>query len=453
MASSNRANFGSRIGMILATAGGAIGLGNIWRFPYMAGDNGGALFVVLYIVGVIVLALPCIINEFIIGRHARSNTPRSYYKISGGHKGWASVGHLAAITVFLIFGFYVIVTGWCFHYVYAAISGELSRHSTDINQYFEHFSCGSLTPIFWGAIAMLVVHVIVSRGIQEGIEKASKIMMPILFILLIGVAIIACTLPGGDAGLRFVFAPDMSKMDTQVVLCAMGQAFFSMSIGVGCLCTFASYYTRDTDLVSTSVQMALLNTLVAILACLIIFPTAFAAGIPVNGGPKLLFETLPYVFHTTFSTQPLLGTIISTAFYILLVMAALTTLVSMHEVNTATLHEELHISRRNASRLISLAIITLSIFYSLSLGDYAWLKIGGKSFFDFMDNVTGQYCLAIGAFFTSILVGWRLPKALIRDEFTNGGKVHNALFATYLFLVRFVCPVCILAVFISQFIH
>ena len=239
MSQQERANFGSKLGVILATAGSAVGLGNVWRFPYMTGENGGAAFIFFYILCVIILGLPCMISEFIIGRHAQSNTARAYRKMSGS-KVWASIGYLSVITGFLITSYYAVVSGWCLQYVYASVMGHLQGDPEFFKQYFADFSSNPVKPILWTVIILGITHLVIQNGVRNGIEKASKMLMPTLFILLLVLVVSSCMLPNAIAGIEFLFKPDFSKVTPDVLLSALGQAFYSMSIGMGCLCTYAS---------------------------------------------------------------------------------------------------------------------------------------------------------------------------------------------------------------------
>lgn len=448
--SEERASFGSKIGMILATAGGAVGLGNIWRFPYMAGQNGGAAFIIVYIGCVLLLGIPCMISEFIIGRHGAANTYRAYSRVANG-SAWKYVGFLGVLTGFLITGYYAVVAGWCLQYVYASVMGQLHGNAEFVKEYFANFSTNPVEPIFWLLVIMLATHFVIIHGVRGGIEKASKMMMPTLFILLLVIVVASCMLPNAGKGVEFLFKPDFSKVDSGVFLGALGQSFYSLSIAMGCICTYASYYTRRTNLLTSAVQISLIDTMVAILAGLMIFPAAFSVGINPDSGPSLIFITLPNVFNEAFAGAPVLGWIISLLFYLLLSIAAITSLMSLHEVSTAFFYEELHISRKKGALIVTISTTIIGAICSLSLGVWNNLEIGGKSLFDIFDFVTGQIFLPVGGFLTCIFLGWFVPKKLVKDEFTNWGTVSQRFFGIYLFLVRFVAPLAILAIFMHQF--
>ncbi len=447
--SEERVNFGSKIGMILATAGGAVGLGNVWRFPYMTGENGGAAFIFIYLLCVILLGVPCMVSEFIIGRHGAANTYRAYSKMSGGHA-WKYVGLLGVLTGFLITGYYAVVSGWCVQYIYASAVGQLHGDPTYIQQYFQTFSSDALRPVFWLAVIILLTHFIIIHGVRGGIERASKLMMPTLFILLLVIVVASCLLPGGYKGIEFLFKPDFGKLDQDVFLGALGQSFYSLSIAMGCISTYASYYSRQTNLFNSAVQVALVDTMVAILAGLMIFPAAFSVGVNPDSGPSLIFITLPNVFNQAFAGMPILGWIVSLMFYALLSLAALTSLISLHEVSTAFFVEELHISRKKGAWIVTLSTMVIGAVCSLSLGAGRGLVFGGKSLFDWFDFITGQIFLPVGGFLTCIFLGWIVPRKIVKDEFTNWGTLRGRFFGVYLFLMRFICPLAILAIFLHQ---
>ena len=448
--SEERASFGSKIGMILATAGGAVGLGNIWRFPYMTGQNGGAAFIIIYIGCVLLLGIPCMVSEFIIGRHGAANTYRAYSHVANG-SAWKYVGLLGVITGFLITGYYAVVAGWCLQYVYASIMGQLHGNAEFVKEYFANFSTNAIEPLFWLVIIMVATHFVIIHGIRGGIEKASKMMMPTLFILLLVIVVASCMLPNASKGITFLFKPDFSKVDSGVFLGALGQSFYSLSIAMGCICTYASYYTKQTNLLASAVQICSIDTIVAILAGLMIFPAAFSVGINPDSGPSLIFITLPNVFNEAFSGMPVLGWVISLLFYLLLSIAAITSLMSLHEVSTAFFYEELHISRKKGALIVTVACTLIGAVCSLSLGAWNGLEIGGKSLFDIFDFVTGQIFLPIGGLLTCIFLGWCVPKKLVKEEFTNWGTVSQHFFGIFLFLVRFVAPLAILGIFMHQF--
>ena len=445
---SERANFKNTLGVILATAGSAVGLGNVWRFPYMTGQNGGASYIVIYILCVLLLGIPCMISEFIIGRHSASNTARAYNKM--GNRWWGIIGMLSVSTGFLITCYYVIVSGWCLQYMYATVLGELHGDAAYFISYFSDFSSNPWKPLLWVAVFMGITHWVIIHGVRGGIERASKVIMPALFILLLVIVVASCMLPGAERGISFLLRPDFSKIDGSVCLNAMGQSFYSLSIGMGCICTYASYFSRRTNLSQSAIQISVIDCLVAILAGLMIFPAAFSVGVQPDSGPSLIYITLPNVFQQAFSAVPFVGTIVSFAFYALMSLAALTSMISLHEVSTAFFQEEMHISRKRSATIVSVSTSVIAIFCSLSLAGVDWLVIGGKSLFDWFDFVTGQLFLPIVGFFACLFIGWYVPKDIVRDEFTNWGTLRSPLYPVFLVCVRFVCPTGILLVFLNQ---
>ena len=451
MAKLERANFGSKLGVILATAGSAVGLGNVWRFPYMTGENGGAVFILIYLVCVLLLGIPCMISEFIIGRHAQANTARAYRKLSGGSP-WSIIGYMGVLTGFLITGYYAVVSGWCLQYIWSSLLGHLQGNPEYIKAYFAEFSSDPVKPVFWTAIILLITFLIVEHGVRDGIERASKLLMPTLFILLLIIVAASCMLPGADAGIEFLFKPDFHAVNGDVFLGALGQSFYSLSIAMGCICTYASYFSKQTNLTKTAVQIGVIDCMVAILAGLMIFPAAFSVGISPDSGPSLIFITLPNVFQQAFSAAPALGYVISLLFYALLALAALTSLISLHEVSTAFFQEEMVITRKRAAVIVTVSTCVIGALCSLSLGAAGTtLVFFGRSMFDWFDFVTGQIFLPIVGFLTCIFLGWFVPHKLVRDEFTNWGTLRGTFFHLYIFLVKYVCPICILFIFLHQF--
>lgn len=448
--SEHRIGFGSKLGMILATAGSAVGLGNVWRFPYMTGADGGAVFILIYLACIVLLGIPCMVSEFIIGRHGAANTARAYEKMSAG-KGWKYVGLLGVATAFLITGYYAVVSGWCLQYLYASSVGQLQENTTSVSAYFSAFSTDPIRPVLWTVVILLLTHFVIIHGVRGGIERASKFLMPVLFILLLVIVGASCMLPNADKGMVFLFQPNFSKLNTHVFLDALGQSFYSLSIAMGCICTYASYFSRQTHLMKSAVQISIIDSLVAILAGLMIFPAAFSVGINPDSGPSLLFITLPQVFQQAFSELPLIGYVLSLMFYALLTLAALTSLISLHEVSTAYFYEQFHITRKQAAWLVTVCTCIIGAFCSLSLGAVDGLQIAGRSLFSVFDFVTGQIFLPVGGFLTCLFLGWFVPRQIVKDEFTNWGTLKGTFFKTYLFSVRYVCPLCILLIFLHQF--
>lgn len=445
----SRGNFGSRIGVILATAGSAIGLGNIWRFPFTTGQNGGAAFILVYFVCVLLLGIPGMVSEFIVGRRAQTNAARAYGSL--GRKEWRFVGYLGILTSTIILGFYAVVAGWCLQYLYAAIAGQLTGDAAYVLNYFKTFSSDPVKPCLWAVAFILITHLVVAMGVDKGIERVSKLLMPLLLLILMILVIASCMLPGAEAGIEFLLKPDFSKVTGDVFLDALGQAFFSLSLGTACLCTYASYFKPDTNLLKSSVQIALLDSGIAILAGLMIFPAAFSVGIQPDSGPSLIFITLPNVFNQAFAAFPGNGYVISCLFYALLVFAALTSTISMHEIGTAFFHEELRLPRNHATWILTVVCSVIAVFCSLSVGANTDIGLFGMPLLDFCDFLTAKLMLPMGAFLTSIILGWLVNRQMVKDEFTNNGSIQESFFTVYMFAIRYIVPFCIVMVFLHQF--
>ena len=450
MKQKERAVFASKLGIVLATAGSAVGLGNVWRFPTMTGQNGGASFLLIYVACILLMGLPCMLNEFIIGRRAQANAARAYERLANGTP-WRFIGYFGVFTGFLIAGYYVVVSGWCLQYIFASASGALTGTPEEVNSFFDTFRSNPWKPIVWLVVFMGITHFIIVKGVEKGIERASKIMMPLLFVLLAIIAVAACMLPGAGKGVSFLFSPDFSKVSSSTVLDALGQAFYSLSVGMGCLCTYASYFKRDTHLTKSAVQIISIDTFIAILAGLMIFPAVFSIpGASPEEGTALVFKTLPFVFNEAFSGVPWLGSIIAVLFFALLSVAALTSLISLHEVSTAFFHEELKISRSKGALIVTVLCTVIGVFCSLSFYKPD-LGLFGKQLFDLFDFVTGQLFLPLGGLLTCLFLGWYVPKRIVREEFTNQGTLRGRFFGVYLFCVRFICPLAIALIFLHQF--
>ncbi|SFL49431.1 neurotransmitter:Na+ symporter, NSS family [Porphyromonadaceae bacterium KH3CP3RA] len=438
--SDKRATFVSKIGVIAAAAGSAVGLGNIWRFPSQTADGGGAIFILVYIGCILFFGIPLMVSEFMVGRASRANTAGAYHKLAPGTQ-WKWIGRLGVLTGFVIMGFYMVVCGWTLVYIFQSVSGHLSGVS-DFSANFIDLQSNPVKQIVWMVIFTLLTAFFILSGVKKGIEQSAKVMMPILFLLLIILAARAITLDGAVHGLNFLFKPDLSHVKSTVFLDAMGQAFFSLSLGMGCMITYGSYFNDRTPLVKTAVQVSLLDSLVAILAGVVIFPAAFALTTNpgtivdelVAGGPGLLFITLPELFNQMPGSM-----IWSTFFFCLLALAALTSTISLMEVVTLYIHEEYRISRKKSTLLVTAGVIILGIFSSYS-----------SSFFNFLDVSSAKFMLPIGGFFISLFVGWYLDRKLVYTQLTNDRalKFGIGFLRTYIFLLRYVVPTAMLAIFI-----
>ncbi|EKA86556.1 sodium-dependent transporter [Bacteroides fragilis] len=450
MTKKERGNFGSKLGVILASAGSAVGLGNIWRFPYETGNHGGAAFILIYLGCILLLGLPIMIAEFLIGRHSQANTARAYQILAPGTQ-WRWVGRMGVLAGFLILGYYSVVAGWTLEYIFEAVSNSFAgKTPVEFISSFQSFSSNPWRPALWLTLFLLATHFIIVKGVEKGIEKSSKIMMPTLFIIILILVGCSVTLPGAGKGIEFLLKPDFSKVDGNVFLGAMGQAFFSLSLGMGCLCTYASYFSKNTNLTRTAFSVGIIDTFVAVLAGFIIFPAAFSVGIQPDAGPSLIFITLPNVFQQAFSGIPILAYIFSVMFYVLLALAALTSTISLHEVVTAYLHEEFNFTRGKAARLVTTGCILLGILCSLSLGVTKEFTIFGLGMFDLFDFVTAKLMLPLGGLLISIFTGWYLDKKLVWSEITNNGTLKVPTYKLIIFILKYVAPIAISVIFINE---
>jgi NSS family neurotransmitter:Na+ symporter len=446
-------NFGSRMGAIFAAAGSAVGLGNIWRFPMLVGDNGGAAFILIYIMCILLVGIPIMVGEFVIGRHTQSNMIDAFRQLAPG-KWWRIIGVMGIGVAFIILSYYLVVSGWTLYYAYSSFSGALSNPDCDYGAFFGNYVANPWLSLISAVVFMLMTHLIIIRGVQEGIEKCSKILMPML-LLIIGILVV-CTfsMPGINEGLTFLLKPDFSKLNFSVILAAMGQAFYSLSVAMGCLCTYASYFNKNTRLVSSALSVSSIDTSVAILSGFIIFPAVFSVPhVEANAGPGLVFQTLPYVFNMAFGNIPILGYIFSGLFYVLLFLAALTSAISLHEAVTAYVLQNWKISRKKASTIVSACAMTLGIFCCLSFGVLSHWTIFGLTIFDLFDTVSSNIILPLGGVLLALFVGWYLNRELVRKEITNNGEVSQRIFPIIIFLLRWVAPIAILSMFIKGLIE
>jgi NSS family neurotransmitter:Na+ symporter len=445
-----RTSFGSRFGAILATAGSAVGLGNVWRFPYETGNHGGAAFILIYLACVLFLGLPIVIAEFTVGRHSKASTGKSFKVLAPGTP-WRWVGYMGVACGLLIVGFYCVVAGWTLEYIVeAGMNGFADKTADDFIAAFSDFSESPVRPVLWLIAFLLLTHYVIVKGVKRGIEKSSKVLMPILFVLIVVLVCCSVMLPNAERGLAFLLQPDFSKVDGSVFLGAMSQAFFSLSLGMGCLTTYSSYFSDDTKLVNTAVNVVVIDTVIAILAGLIIFPAAFSVGIQPDAGPSLVFITLPNVFQQAFGSVPVLSYLFSLLFYFLLALAALTSMISMHEVVTAHIHETFGVTRGRSAVIVTAIAIVLGVLSSLSLGIGQHYTVCGMTFFDLLDFLTAKLMLPLGGFFTSLFVGWVMTPKDVYDEFTNGGQTGRKLFYVYRFLLRYVAPIIIARIFLNE---
>lgn len=446
-----RGNFGSKLAAVLVAAGSAVGLGNVWRFPYELGRNGGAAFLLVYVLCIVLFGVPLIISEFAIGRHAQSNTASAYGKM-GGSKYWRYVGLLGVLSGTLILCYYGVAAGWTLEYLLrAGVNGFANRTPEQFTSDFNTFVSDPVRPIVCLVIFMLVNLGVILAGVKGGIERGSKIMMPLLFICIVVLSVASILLPGSEKGLSFLFKPDFSKITSATLLSAMGQSFFSLSLSMGCLATYASYFRKEDKIVPSAANVAIIDTMVAVLSGLIIFPAAFSVGIAPGAGPSLVFITLPNVFQQVFSGQPFIGYVFSLLFYVLLVLAALTSAMGLLEVPTIFLKERFHIRRRWSAIGCTIFCIAVGVVCSLSMGIWSEYTVGGMNIFDLFDFVTAKVMLPVGGFLTALYVGWFCDQKMLYEEVTNYGTTAKGFYVIYRILIRFVAPIAILFIFLNQF--
>lgn len=440
---SARDSFSSKFGVIAVAAGSAVGLGNVWRFPYIAGEGGGSAFLFLYICFVLLLGIPIVVAEFAIGRRGHANASTSFRNIAPGTK-WHLVGLLGILAAFVILAYYSTIAGWTLEYMAQSFSIGMPDSPLKNPNYFADFVAQPFRPVFLQILFMVITAVIVVFGVSKGIEKMSKILMPLLLLLVIAMSVRAATLDGGMDGVKFLLKPDFSKVTGQTFLNAMGQAFFSLSIGMGVMITYGSYIQKKENLLYTAGQIALADTVIALLSGIMVIGSAFAFGIKPDQGSSLVFVTLPNIFQNMF-----MGNVFSFIFFLLLAIAALTTTISMFEAVVAYAHEHFKLSRRKASVVCTLLILAVGIPITLSQGELGGLKILGRNLFDFFDFVASNIMLPLGALFVTLFAGWLHGHQGFRDELTSGGTVNRLTYPIIEGLIRFVAPVFIVIIIIA----
>ena len=444
----NRDNFRSRIGVLLALAGSAIGLGNLWRFPYLLGTNGGAAFIIIYLFFVFIICLPIMFSEFTIGRRSGANAFGAY-KILAPKSKWGIVGILAVLTPTLVVSFYSVVGGWTIDYMVKAAISRFSMGSEGLGTLFSDTISSPVEPIIYMLVFLALSCLVVAAGVEKGIEKYTKIMMPALFIMIIVIAVRSVTLKGAGAGLSFLFNPDFSKVTGQTFLDALGQAFFSLSLGCGTIITYASYVAKKESIVGLSSQTAIADTTFALLAGVAIMPAVFAFGISPSQGPGLVFVTLPYIF-----SQIPFGNVLGVIFFFVLFIAAITSAISLIEVLVAYLKEEFGFSRLAAVAVSFFGVGTVAVLCSLSQGDMVRIELFGKNLFDLLDYTSSNILMPVGGLCAVIFAGWVLKKPEISDELTSGGtvKLKKTAIEVIFFLIRYVSPIAVIAIMLGAWL-
>ncbi len=448
--SKQRENFGSRFAVIMAMAGSAVGLGNIWRFPYILGEYGGAAFILVYIAASLLLALPIFYAESIIGRRSRCDTFGAMKKLAPG-TGWRWAGLLTILSPLLILCYYSVVGGWSVEYLFKSLSFSFTDvPAEEIPDFFGRFISSSWQPIFAHTAFMALVAGIVLGGVKDGIEKFSKVAMPALFVLILVILIYSMTLPGSFKGVEYLVKPDFSRLTPDAYAAALGQAFFSLSLGVGTILTYSSYIKKEENLFISGLGTAVSDLVFALIAAFAVMPAVFAAGLQPGAGPGLVFETLPYIFHKMGEGIPLLSTLTSSIFFVAILAAALTSAISMLEVGVAFLTDERGMKRRNATLLLAFLCWGVGILCSLSFGTLSGAKVLGLTFFDFLDTLCSDWLLPLGGLIFTLFVGWKMSKADVRDEFTNGGTRNVRVFGVIYVLMRYLAPVGIVVIILTN---
>lgn len=438
-----RAGFATRMGAIAAAVGSAVGLGNIWRFPYEAGVNGGGAFILVYIMCTIVMGIPVILSEFIIGRSTHSNMKAALKKLSPGKKYYLFT-YVCILGSFVVIGFYSVVCGWIIEYLYQAAVGNLSNHTPqEYNDMFTALVSNPWRCVGWTVLFLVLNFMVLSRGIEKGIERVTSIMMPLLFLILIIFCIMSLFLPGAGKGLRFLFYPDFSQLSWHGVLDAFGQAFLSLSIGISCLVTYSSYFSDKTSLVKDAVTVGVLDTMVAILSGVMIFPAVFSFGVEPTAGPRLIFEVLPGIFQ-----QMTGGYFWALLFFVLVFFASLTSTISLSEISITFMIEEHKMSRPRAIAWSALFTFLLAVLAALSFNVLDDVVLWGKNIFDMMDYAASNIFMLIGGLFTAVYVGWVLDRKVVHDQLTNEGRLKGAVEPFVVFCLRYVAPVVIVFIFL-----
>ncbi len=457
---SQKNTFASKVGLIAATVGSAVGLGNVWRFPAETQANGGAAFLLIYIGCVFLLGIPVMTAEFSLGRGGASDATGVFRNVTPGKKGWWTVGALAILASYLILSFYMVVSGWTLEYLVQSITGNLYPAAAEAvstpageelafqNKMAEYIS-GTSQPLIMTYIMLAANLFVLLKGVQKGIEKMSNIMMPVLFVLLVVFCAVSLSLPKAAEGVEFFLKPDFSVINAGTVVNALGQAFFSLSLAMGILVTYASYYPKDTKLTRTAVTVSLLDLGVAILMGLIIFPAVMTFGLTDHNlaGSALVFVTLPEIFAQMGHTQ-----IWSALFFLLLAVGAFTSTISLAEVSVAFLECRFGFGRTKAVLAVILPLFVLSSVCSLSVGPWSGYTICGMTIFDFLDTVATNIMLPVGGILICIYMGWIAPRSFFRNEMTNGGTLKSRIFGIVAFIVKWIAPLLIATILVSQFI-
>ncbi len=441
----NRSVFKTKFGLIAAIGGSVVGLGNIWRFPYLAGEYGGAAFILIYILICLFISIPIMIAEMSIGREGRSDVINSFRNISK-KKAWGYPGYISILSAFILLSFYSILGGWALHFLKESLCTNLiGLDSNEITSVFQIFINSAWQPIIWTFIFLIATAFIVLNGIEKGIEKYNKIFMPLIVLILLGIFLYSTTMSGFKAGITFLFKPDFSKITGKAWLEALGQSFFSLSIGMGTLITYGSYIKRKANIGKLAVTISATDMTVAILSGLAIFPAVFSMDISPTSGPSLVFITLPSVFNQMGEA----GFLISVIFYILLFVAAITSSVSMLEVVVTYLKDEFNIKRKTAIAILLAMLFLSSSLCALSQVEGSKILVAGKPLFDFFNDFSGNILMPISGLVSVIFIGWVISKRTFKNQITNNGALQVRIFHVLYFLLKFVIPIVIIILFLN----
>ena len=460
MSNTPRIGFATKLGGVLAAAGSAVGLGNIWRFPMEAGQNGGGAFILIYLICVLMFGVPIMIAEFVVGRHARANVGSAYGILAPGTK-WKYVGPWAVLIAFLIVCYYNVVAGWVLGYFYDAIAGNFIKISEQVtagaSSAFADNFIGFISDPWKPVVCLLgtigLSHFVITRGVRNGIENSSKVFMPALVLILILLVIFAFNMPGATQGFEFILKPSFDKVEPSTVLAALSQCFYSLSLGMG-IVTYASYFRREANLSRNALTVAFMDTVIAIIAGLIIFPAVFSVpGMEPQAGASLVFIALPNVFNSALSGSPILMWLMPVLFYALLLLASITSVIFLHEVVTAWVAETFNYTRHRSARIVTSLIILIGIFCSLSMGVLNEYQIAGLCLFDFLDTITTKFMLPVSGILVCLFVGWKLSTRKLWVELTSHLTVTFKPVHIFIGLLRYICPTLILIIMISGFLH
>ncbi|AZV45019.1 sodium-dependent transporter [Peribacillus asahii] len=435
----------SKLGFILAAAGSAIGIGVIWKFPYMVGTNGGGIFFLMFILFTLIIGAPILITEFIIGRRTQKDAVRAYKELAPGTP-WTLIGYCGVIASIILLSFYSVVGGWILSYLIRSVTNSLSNLTQQ--QYGDLFNTIISNPyetVIAQLIFMLITIWVVQGGIQQGIEKASKYMMPALFILFLVLLVRSLTLDGAMEGVKFFLKPDTSVLSEQTVLLALGQAFFALSIGISVMVTYASYLNKNEDLTKSALSVVGLNIFIALLAGLVIFPAVFALGFDPASGPGLVFVVLPAVFN-----EIAFGSVFMFIFFILILFATLTSAFSILEIVVAAMVKGDEANRKKSSWVAGILVFIIGIPSALSFGVLSHITLFNKSIFDIADFLVSNIALPVGALFISLFVGFQLKRLHVEEEFLSGSSYGKKIFKVWYFLIRYIAPIAIAIVLLSS---